>query len=71
MNDVTPKSGSVNLTDQVIASEAPSVTRSAQRQLQISILRFNPQEPGSVPRMQTFPGTCNVMRVFSPSCFAA
>ena len=24
------------------------------RQLQISVLRFNPQEPGSVPRMQTF-----------------
>jgi succinate dehydrogenase iron-sulfur subunit len=54
MNDITPKSGSANLTGQVIASEAPSLMRSARRQLQISVLRFNPQEPGSVPRMQTF-----------------
>src|SRR4026209_1691320 len=54
MNDITPKSGSANLTGQVIASEAPSLMRSARRQLQISVLRFNPQEPGSVPRMQTY-----------------
>ena len=24
------------------------------RKLKISVLRFNPQEPGSVPRMQTY-----------------
>src|SRR4029453_18669569 len=27
---------------------------SVKRQLKISALRFNPQEPGSVPRMQTY-----------------
>src|SRR5262249_57610910 len=27
---------------------------STNRKLKISILRFNPQEPGSVPRMQTY-----------------
>ena len=27
--------------------------KAANRKLKISILRFNPQEPGSVPRMQT------------------
>src|ERR1043166_9414235 len=27
---------------------------STNRRLKISILRFNPQEPGSVPRMQTY-----------------
>src|SRR4026207_319614 len=26
----------------------------AQRQLKISVLRYNPQEPGSTPRMQTY-----------------
>src|SRR5512147_2743850 len=29
-------------------------TQTSTRKLKISILRFNPQEPGSVPRMQTF-----------------
>ena len=29
-------------------------TEAVARQLKISVLRFNPQEPGSVPRMQTY-----------------
>ena len=29
-------------------------TEPVTRQLKISVLRFNPQEPGSVPRMQTY-----------------
>ena len=29
-------------------------TEPVTRQLKISVLRFNPQEPGSMPRMQTY-----------------
>src|SRR5215831_19034407 len=46
MNDIAPKNLSTNL---------PGLqTNSEHRQLQISVLRFNPQEPESTPRMQTF-----------------
>jgi len=43
MNDAAPS-----------VATAPASTASPPRQLRINVLRYNPQEPESVPRMQTY-----------------